>query len=154
MQYKDTRGLEWIPDEPGNRIATLMSPASKAKREREKGRAAGPCCRRLGYSNPPGCTGKKESQKNGSFSLIERVILSAGAMLIFSVSFQIDQMPEGEEKTDNAVYIASIVLWWCLSSHRSLGSCVAIKATGGAWHALAIDTEQASKETGWGMIGR
>lgn len=30
-----------------------------------------------------------------SFSLIERVILSAGAMLIFSVSFQIDQMPEG-----------------------------------------------------------
>jgi len=38
-------------------------------------------------------------QKNGSFSLIERVILSAGAMLIFSVSFQIDQMPEGEEKT-------------------------------------------------------
>jgi hypothetical protein len=26
----------------------------------------------------------------------ERVILSAGAMLIFSVSFQIDQMPEGE----------------------------------------------------------
>jgi len=30
--------------------------------------------------------------------LIERVILSAGAMLIFSVSFQIDQMPEGENK--------------------------------------------------------
>jgi hypothetical protein len=28
-----------------------------------------------------------EPQKNGSFSLIERVILSAGAMLIFSVSF-------------------------------------------------------------------
>jgi len=37
-------------------------------------------------------------KKIGSFSLIERVILSAGAMLIFSVSFQIDQMPEGEEK--------------------------------------------------------
>jgi hypothetical protein len=36
------------------------------------------------------------AKKNGSFSLIERVILSAGAMLIFSVSFQIDQMPEGE----------------------------------------------------------
>jgi hypothetical protein len=36
-------------------------------------------------------------QKIGSFSLIERVILSAGAMLIFSVSFQIDQMPEGRE---------------------------------------------------------
>jgi len=30
--------------------------------------------------------------------LIERVILSAGAMLIFSVSFQIDQMPEGKEE--------------------------------------------------------
>ena len=27
-----------------------------------------------------------QEQKNGSFSLIERVILSAGAMLIFSVS--------------------------------------------------------------------
>lgn len=37
---------------------------------------------------------KKNRQKNGSFSLIERVILSAGAMLIFSVSFQIDQMSE------------------------------------------------------------
>ena len=37
----------------------------------------------------------QEKKKTGSFSLIERVILSAGAMLIFSVSFQIDQMPEG-----------------------------------------------------------
>ncbi|PYH58133.1 uncharacterized protein BO96DRAFT_254828 [Aspergillus niger CBS 101883] len=37
----------------------------------------------------------KVTKKTGSFSLIERVILSAGAMLIFSVSFQIDQMPEG-----------------------------------------------------------
>ena len=32
-----------------------------------------------------------------AFSLIERVILSAGAMLIFSVSFQFDQMPEGKD---------------------------------------------------------
>ena len=39
----------------------------------------------------------EEAKKIGSFSLIERVILSAGAMLIFSVSFQIDQMPEGDE---------------------------------------------------------
>jgi hypothetical protein len=31
-------------------------------------------------------------KKTCSFSLIERVILSAGAMLIFSVSFQIDQV--------------------------------------------------------------
>lgn len=38
---------------------------------------------------------KKKTKKIWSFSLIERVILSAGAMLIFSVSFQIDQMPEG-----------------------------------------------------------
>lgn len=29
-------------------------------------------------------------RRKSSFSLIERVILSAGAMLIFSVSFQID----------------------------------------------------------------
>ena len=34
-------------------------------------------------------------KKRCSISLIERVILSAGAMLIFSVSFQIDQMPVG-----------------------------------------------------------
>jgi hypothetical protein len=45
----------------------------------------------------PGPSVHEKQQKNGSFSLIERVILSAGAMLIFSVSFQIDQMPEGEE---------------------------------------------------------
>jgi hypothetical protein len=50
----------------------------------------------------------EKSQKNGSFSLIERVILSAGAMLIFSVSFQIDQMPEGEEKVKSGVYIPEI----------------------------------------------
>lgn len=42
-------------------------------------------------------------QKIGSFSLIERVILSAGAMLIFSVSFQIDQMPEGENMRLNQI---------------------------------------------------
>jgi len=45
--------------------------------------------------------GRTKSEKNGSFSLIERVILSAGAMLIFSVSFQIDQMPEGEVMGNN-----------------------------------------------------
>ena len=50
---------------------------------------------------------KIKVQKNGSFSLIERVILSAGAMLIFSVSFQIDQMPEGEKKQNLVVYIDS-----------------------------------------------
>ena len=44
-------------------------------------------------------------KKNGSVSLIERVILSAGAMLIFSVSFQIDHMPEGEEKRLFKIYI-------------------------------------------------
>lgn len=38
--------------------------------------------------------------------MIERVILSAGAMLIFSVSFQIDQMPEGNETAGYLVYIA------------------------------------------------
>ena len=32
--------------------------------------------------------------------MIVRVILSAGAMLIFSVSFQIDQMPEGAEQRE------------------------------------------------------
>ncbi|KAJ5859793.1 hypothetical protein N7534_005070 [Penicillium rubens] len=38
------------------------------------------------------CKGKKI----GSFSLIERVILSAGAMLIFSVYFQLTICPEGQ----------------------------------------------------------
>ncbi|KAJ5415771.1 hypothetical protein N7465_004466, partial [Penicillium sp. CMV-2018d] len=36
-----------------------------------------------------------EGKKIGSFSLIERVILSAGAMLIFSVYFQYTICPEG-----------------------------------------------------------
>ena len=66
---------------------------------------------------------KRSRKKIGSFSLIERVILSAGAMLIFcwkklvhnlieigkfetlnftSVSFQIDQMPEGESDASKA----------------------------------------------------
>jgi hypothetical protein len=56
------------------------------------------------------CQGHSKVEKNGSFSLIERVILSAGAMLIFSVSFQIDHKPEGEEKTSlqiNMVVVAS-----------------------------------------------
>lgn len=40
---------------------------------------------------------EENSQKKTVASLvIERVILSAGAMLIFSVLFQIDQVPEGE----------------------------------------------------------
>jgi hypothetical protein len=98
MQYKDTRGLEWIPNEPGNRIATLMSPASKAKRERGKRASSRPVLSSPWVFESPWMHGQKErKKKNGSFSLIERVILSAGAMLIFSVSFQIDQMPEGEE---------------------------------------------------------
>ena len=48
---------------------------------------------------------KREGKKIGSFSLIERVILSAGAMLIFSVSFQIDQMPEGKIKLSILILI-------------------------------------------------
>jgi hypothetical protein len=38
----------------------------------------------------------------------ERVILSAGAMLIFSVSFQIDQMPEGKYNIKSSVYIGRL----------------------------------------------
>ena len=38
---------------------------------------------------------KKEMPKKLLALFEKRVILSAGAMLIFSVSFQIDQMPEG-----------------------------------------------------------
>ncbi|KOS45267.1 hypothetical protein ACN38_g3790 [Penicillium nordicum] len=36
-------------------------------------------------------------KKIGSFSLIERVILSAGAMLIFSVYFHLTICPEGRK---------------------------------------------------------
>ena len=39
-------------------------------------------------------------KKNFERLFEKRVILSAGAMLIFSVSFQIDQMPEGEEEKE------------------------------------------------------
>jgi hypothetical protein len=35
-------------------------------------------------------------QKNGSFNLIEQVILSAGALLIFSVSFQMTECPKAK----------------------------------------------------------
>jgi hypothetical protein len=37
--------------------------------------------------------GRPKGEKNGSFSLIERVILSAGAVLIFSISVQSGPMP-------------------------------------------------------------
>ena len=50
----------------------------------------------------------RDKKKTGSFSLIERVILSAGAMLIFSVSFQIDQMPEGSKHSVEVVYISMV----------------------------------------------
>ena len=42
--------------------------------------------------------------------MIERVILNAGAMLIFSVSFQIDQMPEGEIVSNFIPYIRIVVV--------------------------------------------
>ena len=45
---------------------------------------------------------------NGSFSLIERAILSAWVMLIFSVSFQIDQMSE-----DMSGFIIATDLYSC-----------------------------------------
>jgi hypothetical protein len=48
---------------------------------------------------------ESREKKTFSFSLIERVILSAGAMLIFSVSFQIDQMPEGKNLFALYIYI-------------------------------------------------
>ena len=54
---------------------------------------------------------KKNKKKIGSFSLIERVILSAGAMLIFSVSFQIDQMPEGKNYLLNLNIIVKYTKW-------------------------------------------
>lgn len=41
----------------------------------------------------------QKEKKTGSFSLIERVILSAGAMLIFSVYFHLTKCPEGREDT-------------------------------------------------------
>jgi predicted membrane protein len=54
------------------------------------------------------------AKKNLSFSLIERVILSAGAMLIFSVSFQIDQMSEDEVVGNLLAYIdvKCVLLFW------------------------------------------
>jgi hypothetical protein len=43
-------------------------------------------------------------------SLIIRVILSAGAMLIFSVLSQNDQMPEGEVLTIGSVQVGHVVV--------------------------------------------
>lgn len=66
-----------------------------------------------------------KEKKTGSFSLIERVILSAGAMLIFSVYFHLTKCPEGRELIPNcASYTPSVA-----DSHR-LGVCW----WGGAWH--------------------
>jgi len=39
---------------------------------------------------------KKNTKKNGSVSFDYRVILSAGAMLIFSVSFQMTKCPKAK----------------------------------------------------------
>jgi hypothetical protein len=68
----------------------------------------------------------KNPQKNGSFSLIERVILSAGAMLIFSVSFQIDQMSEDEIDSDVLIYIDRCNICCCEVVERA--------AQGSTWH--------------------
>jgi hypothetical protein len=68
--------------------------------------------------------GKKFTKKIGSFSLIERVILSAGAMLIFSVSFQIDQMSEDVAQPTRPQYIpVSLSRWWPESSHKVAWAC-------------------------------
>jgi hypothetical protein len=56
------------------------------------------------HDTPPPTMDSNDAKKTGSFSLIKRVILSAGAMLIFSVSFQIDQMPEGNRFPLNMEY--------------------------------------------------
>ena len=54
----------------------------------------------------PRCAGRFDIvKKTCCFSLFACVILSAGAMLIFSVLFQIDQMPEGESKHRKSEYI-------------------------------------------------
>lgn len=45
-------------------------------------------------------------KKTDSFSSIERVILSTGAMLIVSVSFQHDQIPAGNRGQNRMVYMA------------------------------------------------
>jgi hypothetical protein len=69
---------------------------------------------------------KKSAKKNGSFSLIERVILSAGAMLIFSVSFQIDQMSEDEIHGNILIYIGKRNVCCCEVVERA--------AQGSTWH--------------------
>lgn len=46
-----------------------------------------------------------KKKKTGSFSLIERVILSAGAMLIFSVYFHLTKCPEGHRSLLKLNYI-------------------------------------------------
>ena len=49
--------------------------------------------------------GQKKPKKNLSFSLIERVILSAGAMLIFSVFLRFDRVSCDEGKCLYLVYV-------------------------------------------------
>jgi hypothetical protein len=79
---------------------------------------------------------KKIAKKNGSFSLIERVILSAGAMLIFSVSFQIDQMSEDEMVDSSMVYIV----------HMTLCCVVVISLT--VWQSVSVELVRAYRSAG------
>jgi hypothetical protein len=84
---------------------------------------------------------KKIRKKNGSFSLIERVILSAGAMLIFSVSFQIDQMSEDEIHSNILVYIGRDEVCCCEVVERA--------AQGSTWHVRrARQTKRCTRRVG------
>jgi hypothetical protein len=83
------------------------------------------------------------NEKIGSFSLIERVILSAGAMLIFSVSFQIDQMPEGDLFTWREGSPSFIVFWAAGFCARQLGGQFQ-----NGWHISALGLVSA-EEVGW-----
>ena len=66
-------------------------------------------------------------KKTGSFSLIERVILSAGAMLIFSVYFHLTKCPEGHKGKIELVYsppflrVHSATAFELCSPHRHRG---------------------------------
>jgi len=76
---------------------------------------------------------QEKLQKNFELLFVKRVILSAGAMLIFSVSFQIDQMPEGEKIVNVQYYVLRISVVCTIVTSRSPIRSLAALSLGFFW---------------------
>ncbi|KAJ5688275.1 hypothetical protein N7536_010894 [Penicillium majusculum] len=69
----------------------------------------------------PSISNVEGQKKIGSFSLIERVILSAGAMLIFSVYFHLTICPEGRQISRSVHY--NLTFWQKYTAYAFGNKC-------------------------------